>query len=90
MAVFRASAAPTPFSWGSRLGLGLCALFLAGCAHAPRRTPQELWIPAQTKADLVLEGREIWIDVELAGYTRQELERYSDYEAERDDSPPPQ
>lgn len=62
------------------VGLGLSA-----CAHPGVHKSKELWIPADAKVDAVLEGRELWIDVELSGYTRQRLERYSDYEAQRED-----
>lgn len=68
------------------------ALLLVGlpssCVHVNDSAGKELWIPPDADADRLLEGRELWIDVELSGYTRQELERFSDYEAAHDDHPP--
>lgn len=76
----------TRFLW---LSWVLTAAWLGGCAHSSRGAPKELWIPAQTDTEIPLEGRELWIDVELSGYTRQNLERFSDYEAQHDDPPIP-
>lgn len=67
----------------------LLAALLGGCTHVSRGAQRELWIPAQTQTNISLEGRELWIDVELSGYTRQALEQFSDYEAQYDDPQAP-
>lgn len=77
---------PHPARW-PRL-LFLWGLFHGACAHPAQTKNKELWVPASDAPDAVLEGRELWIDVELSGYTRQRLERISDYEAEHDDTLP--
>lgn len=70
--------------------LGICTALLGGCAHQRQLPHHELWIPTQANANVILEGRELWIDVELAGYTRQSLESYSDYEAQNDEALDPE
>lgn len=68
----------------------LLAALLGACARDRTSNPPEaeLWVPAEAKEHFDLEGRELWLDVELSGYTRQTLERYSDYEAQHDDPLP--
>lgn len=78
-----------------RFSPGVAAIILLtlgqiGCAHHHSTPKRQLWIPVQSQGHYDLEGRELWIDVELSGYTRQTLERYSDYEAQQDDPPPSQ
>lgn len=73
-------------------------LLASGCAHPPSKSNKqpvaspELWIPVSDgdRLDLQVEvqGRELWIDVELSGYTRQALESFSDYEAAHEDPLP--
>lgn len=80
----------SPSSWRRDLAYLLLAslICIGACAHPSKSAGKTLWIPPDAKADQIVEGRELWIDVELSGYTRQELERFSDYEAAHDPAPP--
>lgn len=83
---------PRPRNPTTRLALRIIAMTLMGhlgCSGSKPKAPStnhpvELWLPVNTAGQMELQGREIWIDVELSGYTRQELELYSDYEALQD------
>lgn len=75
---------------GRSAALCILATSLGACARGRTSNPPaaELWVPADAEEHFDLEGRELWLDVELSGYTRQSLERYSDYEALQGDPRP--